>query len=137
MRKFAFGMVALAGVAALAGSAEARERRFLFFRYDDGRNYSQPMNYQPAPQQQQAQTPPAAPPAQEAVQTPVVQAPAAQPAQAPATQPAQPMGVQQPMQQQYYNNNYNNNGYNNRSNGGFFDGIMEFERRKNAWLFGR
>ena len=136
MRKFTFGMLALAAVAALAGSAEARERRFLFFRYDDGRNYSQPMNYQPAPQQQ-AQTPPAVPPAQEAVQAPAQ--PAAQPVvQAPATQPAQPLAVQQPMtqqpqQQQYY---YNNGNY-NRSNGGFFDGLMEFERRKNAWLFGR
>ena len=137
MRKFAFGMLALSAVAALAGSAEARERRFLFFRYDDGRNYSQPANYQPVPQQQQAQTPPAAPPAQEAVQAPAQ--PAAKPVvQAPATQPAQPLAVQppmtqQPQQQQYNNGNYNNN----RSNGGFFDGLMEFERRKNAWLFGR
>ena len=53
MRKFVFGLIALAGVAAMSDSASARERRFMFMAWDDGRaNYSQPQQQYAQPQQQ-------------------------------------------------------------------------------------
>ncbi len=55
MRKFVWGFVALASLAALQSSAEARERRFLLMVWDDGRpEYSQPQVQptQPQPQPQ-------------------------------------------------------------------------------------
>lgn len=53
MRKFVWGFIALAGVAAMSDSASARERRFLFLAWDDGRaNYSQQQVEHVQPQQQ-------------------------------------------------------------------------------------
>ncbi len=55
MRKLVWGLIALASLAALQGSAEARERRFLLMVWDDGRpEYSQPpiQPTQPQPQPQ-------------------------------------------------------------------------------------
>ena len=84
MSKFVWGLIALASLAALQGSAEARERRFLLMVWDDGRpEYSQPQ-----------------------------------------VQPIQPQP--QPQQETYY--------YQQEQRPGLFDGIMEVERRKNAWL---
>lgn len=54
MRKFVLGLIALAGVAAMSDSASARERRFMFMVWDDGRaNYSQQQVQYAQPQQQQ------------------------------------------------------------------------------------
>ncbi len=56
MRKFVLGLIALAGVAAMSDSASARERRFMFMAWDDGRaNYSQQQVQYAQPQQQQPQ----------------------------------------------------------------------------------
>lgn len=53
MRKFVWGMIALAGVATLSESASARERQFLFLAWDDGRDvYSQQQVQYAQPQQQ-------------------------------------------------------------------------------------
>ena len=55
MRKFVLGLIALAGVAAMSDSASARERRFMFMAWDDGRaNYSQQQVQYAQPQQQQS-----------------------------------------------------------------------------------
>ncbi len=54
MRKLVLGLIALAGVAAMSGSASARERQFLFMAWDDGRaDYSQQQVQYAQPQQQQ------------------------------------------------------------------------------------
>ena len=53
MRMFVWGLIALAGLAALQGSAEARERRFLLMVWDDGRpEYSQQQVQPTQPQQE-------------------------------------------------------------------------------------
>lgn len=57
MRKFVWGLVALAGVAAVANSANARERRLLFLSWEDGRGYSQQQYAQPQQQYYQEQRP--------------------------------------------------------------------------------
>lgn len=53
MRKFVLGLIAVAGLAAMSDSASARERRFLFMSWDDGRGYSQQQVQYAQPQQQQ------------------------------------------------------------------------------------
>jgi len=54
MRKFTLGLIALAAVAAMSGSANARERRFLFLAWEDGRaDRSQQQQYYSQPQPQQ------------------------------------------------------------------------------------
>ena len=53
MRNLVLGLIALAGVAAMSGSASARDRQFLFMARDDGRgNYSQQQVQYAQPQQQ-------------------------------------------------------------------------------------
>ena len=53
MRKFVWGLIALASLVALQGSAEARERRFLLMVWDDGRPVNSQQQVQPTPPQQE------------------------------------------------------------------------------------
>lgn len=54
MRKVIWGLAALAGLSMTSGSAEARERQFLFLAWDDGRaEYVQPQQEYVQPQHQQ------------------------------------------------------------------------------------